>query len=129
EGWDTAGCWASQQQPGPRPPAGRPRVGPAAELFRRTAPGLGAHDLRPGDCLNGSMVRVHGPDRHGRCIAGIRRALLALGAAACGPVLAAPPGVIIDPGGAPPKGLQAITDAVRAITRPTSDQGVRATAA
>ena len=79
----------------------------------------------PGDCLNGSMVRVRGPDRHGRCIAGIRRALLALGAAACGPVLAAPPEVIIDPGGAPPKVLQAITDAVGAITRLTEDQDVR----
>ncbi|MHA3904636.1 autotransporter assembly complex protein TamA [Castellaniella sp. WN] len=56
---------------------------------------------------------------------GVRRALLALGAAVCAPALAAPPEVIIDPGGAPPKVLQAITDAVGAITRLTEDQDVR----
>ncbi|HEX7386972.1 MAG TPA: BamA/TamA family outer membrane protein [Castellaniella sp.] len=39
--------------------------------------------------------------------------------------LAAPPEVIIDPGGAPPKVLQDITKAVGAITRLTQDQDVR----
>jgi len=39
--------------------------------------------------------------------------------------LAARPEVIIDPGGAPPKVLQSITDAVGAITRLAEDQDVR----
>ncbi|WP_276809819.1 autotransporter assembly complex protein TamA [Castellaniella defragrans] len=60
-----------------------------------------------------------------RTILRLRRALLGLGLAACAPALAAPPEVIIDPGGAPPKVLQAITDAVGAITRLTEDQDVR----
>lgn len=39
--------------------------------------------------------------------------------------LAAPPQVIIDPGSSPPKVLQAITDAVGAITRLADDQDLR----
>jgi len=41
------------------------------------------------------------------------------------PALAVPPEVIIDPGGAPPKVLQEITDAVGAITRLAEDQDIR----
>ncbi|WP_323016858.1 autotransporter assembly complex protein TamA [Castellaniella sp.] len=41
------------------------------------------------------------------------------------PALAARPEVIIDPGGSPPKVLQAITEAVGAITRLAEDQDVR----
>lgn len=55
----------------------------------------------------------------------LRQVLLGAGIVACAPALAAPPEVIIDPGGAPPKVLQAITDAVGVITRLTEDQDVR----
>ena len=51
--------------------------------------------------------------------------LLACGTLVCASASAAPPEVIIDPGGAPPKVLQAITNAVGAITRLTQDQDVR----
>lgn len=61
----------------------------------------------------------------GRRISGVRQALLGLGVAACTPALAVPPEVIIDPGGAPPKVLQSITNAVDAITRLAEDQDVR----
>ena len=82
----------------------------------------------PGDGLTLSARPSH-PGRPrigpGRIVHGVRRALLGLGVAACAPALAAPPEVIIDPGGAPPKVLQAITNAVGAITRLTEDQDVR----
>lgn len=72
------------------------------------------------EALTGFVRRMHRPGG-----SGMRRALLGLGIAACAPALAAPPEVIIDPGGAPPKVLQSITDAVGAITRLTEDQDVR----
>lgn len=54
-----------------------------------------------------------------------RGVLLWAGLVLCQPALAVPPQVIIDPGGAPPKVLQAITRAVGAITRLAEDQDVR----
>lgn len=72
------------------------------------------------EALTGFVRRMHRPGG-----SGMRRALLGLGITACAPALAAPPEVIIDPGGAPPKVLQSITDAVGAITRLTEDQDVR----
>ncbi len=72
------------------------------------------------EALTGFVRRMHRPGE-----SGMRRALLVLGITACAPALAAPPEVIIDPGGAPPKVLQSITDAVGAITRLTEDQDVR----
>lgn len=54
-----------------------------------------------------------------------RLVVLWVGLALCRPALAVPPEVIIDPGGAPPKVLQAITQAVGAITRLAEDQDVR----
>lgn len=77
------------------------------------------------DALTRFVRREHRPGGSGRRLPGVRRALLGLGIAACAPALAAPPEVIIDPGGAPPKVLQAITNAVGAITRLTEDQDVR----
>lgn len=51
--------------------------------------------------------------------------LCLLAGTSCQLAFAAPPEVIIDPGGAPPRVLQEITDAVGAITRLTTDQDVR----
>ena len=80
----------------------------------------------PGDGLTLSARPSH-PGRPrigpGRIVHGVRRALLGLGVAACAPALAAPPEVIIDPGGAPPKVLQAITNAVGAITAAPAGAG------
>ncbi|WP_103035424.1 autotransporter assembly complex protein TamA [Castellaniella caeni] len=75
---------------------------------RRRAPGL---------C--GRTLRFH------LCFRAWRLALCGSGLFLCGPALAAPPEVIIDPGGAPPKVLQAITEAVGNITRLADDQDVR----
>ncbi len=78
-----------------------------------------------GDALIKSIAGMRQPGRSDQGFLRARRVLLCLGFAACAPALAAPPQVIVDPGGAPPKVLQAITDAVGAITRLTEDQDVR----